>query len=573
MKILLTALNAKFIHSNPAVYSLRAYAKGFQENIEIVEYTINNYMMDVVSDIYKRKPDVLVFSCYIWNWKMIQEIFEEMHQLLPDVPIWLGGPEVSYNPEEILVKYPYLTGIMVAEGEETFKKLTSHYVLGEIGLHEIPGIVMSDLPYKRQKQVPINELAFLYDDLEVFQNRIIYYESMRGCPYRCSYCMSSIDKTVRTRNLELVELELQYFLDRNVSQVKFIDRTFNCVHDHAYAIWEYIYKHDNGITNFHFEIAATILNEKEMELLNKMRPGLVQLEIGVQTTNLKTIEEIDRVMDVGVLRKVVSRIQSGKNIHLHLDLIAGLPYEDLKTFKHSFNEVYEMSPEQLQLGFLKVLKGTKMHRKKEDYGLTYMVKPPYEVLYTKWISYEELLELKQVEEMVELFYNSGQFTYALAKLEEEFDSPYELFLAMAKYFDQKGYFLKNPARAYRYTIFYQFAMGVAPENGNVYRDLLTHDMYLRENLKSRPNFMDEAVSTKEKENVRAFYKTEEESPKYLLNYEKYNRRQMAKMTHIEKYESMENGSLYLLYDYKVRNPLNQEAKTYRIELEESDREV
>jgi radical SAM superfamily enzyme YgiQ (UPF0313 family) len=534
--------------------------------MEIVEYTINNYVEDVISDIYKRKPDVLVFSCYIWNWNKVQEIFEEMHQLMPDLPIWLGGPEVSYDAEEILKKYPYLTGIMVGEGEETFRNLARHYVKGSIGLEKIAGIVTSEYDYKMQAIIPINTVPFLYTDLETFKNRIIYYESMRGCPFRCSYCMSSIDKTVRTRDLELVFLELQFFLDQKVSQVKFIDRTFNCVHDHAYAVWEYLHEHDNGITNFHFEIAATILNEKELTLLNKMRPGLVQLEIGVQTTNPKTIDEIDRVMDLDVLEKVVSRVQDGENIHQHLDLIAGLPYEDMESFKKSFDDVYRMHPEQLQLGFLKVLKGTKMHDNREEYGLVYRKKPPYEVLYTKWISFEELQELKQVEEMVELFYNSSQFTYSIRKLEEVFERPYDLYFAMAKYFDKKGYFLKNPARAYRYTIFYEFASEVDGKNKKVYAELLTHDMYLRENLKSRPDFMQMKLSIEEKDRLRAFYRVEEEEARYLINYKDYNSRQMAKMTHIEKYETMGAEVIYMLYDYQERNPLNHEAKTYRVEL-------
>lgn len=565
LKILLTALNAKFIHSNPAVYSLFAYAEEFQENIEIAEYTINNYVEDIISDIYKRKPDVLAFSCYIWNWNKVQEIFEEIHQLMPEMPIWLGGPEVSYDAEQILKKYPYLTGIIVGEGEKTFQNLTSHYVLGNIGLEKIAGIVTNKYEYKVQEIIPINTVPFLYHDLGRFKNRIIYYESMRGCPFRCSYCMSSIDKTVRTRDLELVFSELQFFLDQKVPQVKFIDRTFNCVHEHAYAIWKYLHENDNGITNFHFEIAATILNEKELTLLNQMRPGLVQLEIGVQTTNPRTIKEIDRVMDVNTLRTVVERVQDGENIHQHLDLIAGLPFEDLETFKKSFNEVYSMHPEQLQLGFLKVLKGTKMYDNREEYGLVFMKKPPYEVLYTKWISYEELLELKHIEEMVELFYNSSQFTHAINKLENAFRSPYEMYLAMAKYFEEKGYFLKNPARAYRYTIFYEFAVGIDPKNKRDYVELLTHDMYLRENLKSRPEFMHEKLSGEEKEWIRSFYQSEDENPVYLTNYEAYNSKQMAKMTHIEKYETFEKEIIYILYDYRERNPLNQEAKTYVIE--------
>ena len=519
-------------------------------------------MADIVSDIYKKNPDVIAFSCYIWNWKIIQEIFEELHQILPEVPIWLGGPEVSFDSKDILEKYPYLTGIMIGEGEETFKNLAAYYIEGTVLLENVDGIMTKEYNYKERKMLPLSMVPFLYDDLNIFKNRIIYYESMRGCPFRCSYCLSSIDKSVRKRDLDLVKKELQFFLDQSVSQVKFIDRTFNCDHTHAMTIWKYIHENDNGITNFHFEIAGTILNEEELTLLNKMRPGLIQLEIGVQSTNPRTIEEINRVMDVSKLERIVAKIKKGKNIHQHLDLIAGLPYEDLESFKNSFNMVYKMRPDQLQLGFLKVLKGTVMAENKKEYGLVYKKSPPYEVLYTKWISYEEILQLKEVEQMLELFYNSNQFVYSLKKLEEVFEKPYQLYLEMAKYFEEKGYFVKSPARAYRYSIFYQFAAKKDPQNIKMYSELLTHDMYLRENLKSRPEFMKERFSQEEKDKVRLFYLREENEPKYLKKYKGYKARQIEKMTHIEKFMTLGQDTRYILYDYQERNPLNHEAKTY-----------
>ena len=562
MKILLVGVNAKYIHSNPAIYSLRSYAKEYWNNIEIAEYTINNYLEDIIGDIYKKKPDVLTFSCYIWNWNIIQDIFEELHQLLPEVPIWLGGPEVSFDAKDILYKYPYIKGIMVGEGEETFRNLATYYIKGEGSLEDLKGIVTKKYDLKVQDMLSLNVVPFFYDDLSVFKNRIIYYESMRGCPFRCSYCLSSIDKTLRIRDLQLVKKELQFFLDQKVSQVKFIDRTFNCKHEHAIAIWKYIYENDNGITNFHFEIAATILNEEEIKLLNKMRPGLVQLEIGVQTTNPLTIKAINRVMDVEKLECIVKRIKEGNNIHQHLDLIAGLPYENLESFQNSFNTVYRMRPEQLQLGFLKVLKGTNMCKNKEAYGLVYTKKPPYEVLYTKWISYEDILALKQVEKMVELFYNSSQFLNSLLQLEKVFASPYELYYEMAKYFVKMGYFIKSPARAYRYQIFYQFAILKDPLNEKQYAERLTHDMYLRENLKSRMEFMSVEFSIEEKERIRAFYRKEEVEPTYLIHYKGYSHQQMAKMTHIEKYETFEKGIQYLLYDYQERDALTNEVKTF-----------
>ena len=370
MKFLLTAVNAKYIHSNPAVYSLKAYAgEELAEHIEIAEYTINQRMEQILAGIYEKKPDVIAFSCYIWNWNMVQELLGEVSKIMPGVPVWLGGPEVSFLGEEILKQYPAVTGIMIGEGEQTFKELVEYYVNQNGDLKDIKGLLLADGKTAERELTDISTLPFLYEDMDRFKNRIIYYESSRGCPYRCSYCLSSIDKKVRLRDIEIVKKELQFFLDRNVTQVKFIDRTFNCNHKHALEIWNYIYEHDNGVTNFHFEVEGDILNEEEIALLNKMRPGLVQLEIGVQSTNPVTLKEINRFTDFEHLKVIVEKISNGKNIHQHLDLIAGLPYEDYDSFVHSFNDVYALRPNQLQLGFLKVLKGSLMHEKAEEYGI------------------------------------------------------------------------------------------------------------------------------------------------------------------------------------------------------------
>ena len=585
MKILLTAINAKYIHSNPAVYSLAAYANGnlTEEEkekcqIEIAEDTINHRTETIIADIYKKKPDMLAFSCYIWNWEYVQEVMTELHKLLPQVPIFLGGPEVSFTAEEILKQYPFLTGIMTGEGEETFLELCRVFLCknmknlqrefsvvenGDVNLvSKIPGI--SGEP---RGLVNINDIPFFYNDMAAFEHRIVYYESSRGCPYRCSYCLSSIDKTVRLRDLELVKKELQFFLDLKVPQVKFIDRTFNCNRDHACEIWQYILDKDNGITNFHFEISADILTDRELAILEKMRPGLVQLEIGVQSTNPETIKEINRIMNVEKLRQVVARIKSFKNIHQHLDLIAGLPFENFVTFQKSFNEVYSMKPEQLQLGFLKVLKGAKMWEKAAEYGIAYTEKPPYEVLFTKWITYDEILKLKQVEEMVEMYYNSNQFTYTLAMLEQEFETPFKLYEALADYYVEKGYALQNPARGYRYQILLDFCVEKAPRRELMYRELLTFDIYLREKMKTRPAFA--KLQDSIKDISREIYQKEEETRELLPAYAEYNSKQLSKMTHLEEFEySVWNQGeckklaeeQLIIFDYNERNPLNAEAR-------------
>lgn len=531
MKFLLTALNAKYIHSNPALYSLKRCAGELEKYVEIAEYTINHRLEQILADIFKLSPEAVGFSCYIWNWNMIQDLCVELHKILPDVPIWLGGPEVSYQPERILTQYPFLRGIMLGEGENTFYELLSYYVRRDRGLCEIAGLALGEGMTEPRALTDINEIPFLYEDLEEFKNRIIYYESSRGCPFRCSYCLSSIDKRVRLRDLGKVEKELQFFLDRLVPQVKFVDRTFNCNHEHAMGVWKYIKEHDNGITNFHFEVAADILNEKEVELLSTLRPGLVQLEIGVQSTNPLTIQEIQRTMDFQKVKNIVERINAGKNIHQHLDLIAGLPYEGLSSFQQSFNHVYGLYPQQLQLGFLKVLKGSPMHERVEEYGIQYMDKPPYEVLTTNWLSYQDILLLKSIEEMVELYYNSGQYAYTIRQLEKEFPTPFAMYQDMADYYEAHGFHMNNPSRAYKYQVLFDFARERVPEKTELYRELLTFDMYLRENMKARPGFAKDLGEYKE--NIWEFYKEEEQARYYLPEYISYNAKQMKSMTHLE----------------------------------------
>lgn len=585
MRVLLIAVNAKYIHSNPAVYSLRAYAQAAlgdqpEVGIEIAEYTINQNTENILADIYRHRPDIAAFSCYIWNWNTIQELLPELPKLLPDTKLWLGGPEVSFHAEKILAQYTQLTGIMVGEGEETFTQLVRFYHAPKGQLQDIPGLVLPQGRTQPRELTDMSKLPFLYEDLGKFQNRIIYYESQRGCPFRCAYCLSAIDKSVRLRDIETVKKELQYFLDHKVSQVKFIDRTFNCNAAHALAIWRYLLENDNGVTNFHFEIAADLMTEEELEVLKQMRPGLIQLEIGVQSTNEQTLHAINRYMSLEHLRQVVDKIHSFHNIHQHLDLIAGLPYEDYDSFVTSFNDVYAMRPQQLQLGFLKVLKGSPIEEKAEEYGIVYNSRPPYEVLYSRWIPYDDVLRLKGIEEMVELYYNSCQFTHTLPVLEKEFSSPFALYEALSQYYEEKGYYINTPARAYRYQVLLEFAQQKAPARSELYAQLLTFDMYLRENLKSRPAFaLCWQQGEEEKEQVRAFYRQEAQTPQYLTGYEGYQPQQLMKMTHIEYFtypvwqQNMKMKQLSqktaILFDYQKRDPLTYDAAYYMVIKEEN----
>ena len=590
-RVLLIGVNAKFIHSNPAIYSLEAYAKEHigQEledgAFELVEYTINQNMEYILADIYRRKPEVAAFSCYIWNWNMIQDIITELPKVLPDIQIWLGGPEVSFHGEKILERFRAVKGIMLGEGEKTFTQLLVHYqseLEEEKGLDDIGGLLLRSGMTGVQEPVLMDELPFFYETygLERFENRILYYESQRGCPFSCAYCLSSIDKRVRFRNLDTIKSHMQFFLDHNVSQVKFIDRTFNCNARHAYEVWKYLKEHDNGITNFHFEIAADLLTKEQLEVMKDMRPGLIQLEIGVQSTNKQTLKAINRDTDLSYLRDMVAKVHEFHNIHQHLDLIAGLPFEDYESFAKSFDDVYAMKPQQLQLGFLKVLKGSPIEERTSEYGIIYNTKSPYEVLYSKWLSFADVLKLKGIEEMVELYYNSSQFVHTLKMLETEFSSAFSMYEALASFYEENGYTVHTPARVYRYQVLLDFAMKVNPARKELYAELLVFDMYLRENLKSRPVF----ATDSNKEEIRAFYQKEAKEPKYLAGYEGYQAAQLIKMTHMEGFwypvwsdtaqECVRKAErpIYVLFDYRVRNPLTGDARTVVIGEDEFDYE-
>lgn len=569
MKVLLAAVNAKYIHSNLAVYSLRAYARQYQEEIGIAEYTINQTVDEILMDIYGRQPDILCLSCYLWNISYVGQIVTEVPKILPHTQIWLGGPEVSYDASDVLKRYPGVAGVMRGEGEATFLELTGYWKKQGCGnekgtLSEIKGIVYRDgrgeIRENRLRPVlDLSSVPFVYEHIEDFKNRIIYYESSRGCPFSCSYCLSSIDKCLRFRDIGMVKEELQFFIDHEVPQVKFVDRTFNCRHDHAMEVWAYIKEHDRGITNFHFEVAADLLNEEEIHLIRSMRPGLIQLEIGVQSANEETLREIRRTMDLGRVSDRVDRIRQSRNVHQHLDLIAGLPYEDYESFARSFDIVYDMKPEQLQLGFLKVLKGSLMHERTEEYGLVYQERPPYEVLKTKWLSYGDIIRLKRVEEMTEVYYNSGQFQHTMEYLRWKFDSPFSMYEALAGYYKDNGLLGVQHSRLARYEILSRFA-GLYLDNEAEKKECvewLTLDLYLRDNVKNRPAFLGEEQTAKEE--AAAFYKKEAQEYLYLKDYEGCDSRQMRKMTHLERLR----GKL-LLFDYRKRDPLTGDAAVYEI---------
>ena len=543
MKILLAACNAKYIHSNLAVYDLQAYASEYADHIILKEYTINQQKDDIMRDIYLEHPDVVCVSCYIWNLSFVKELMADLTKILPDADFWAGGPEVSYDAEKFLTENPEFKGVMVGEGEETFRELAGYYVEKDPqNLKDMTGVCYRDgdqIIHNGWRQImDLSKIPFIYKDLSDFKNRIIYYESSRGCPFSCSYCLSSIDKKLRFRDTEMVKKELQFFIDNKVPQVKFVDRTFNCKHDHAMAIWKYINEHDNGVTNFHFEISADLLREEELQEMSTMRPGLIQLEIGVQSTNPDTIKAIHRTMDFGKLKGIVERIHSFGNIHQHLDLIAGLPYEDYDSFRHSFNDVYALKPQQLQLGFLKVLKGSHMMEMCQEYGIVYKTREPYEVLSTKWLDYDHVLKLKTVENMVEVYYNSGQFQNTLEYLEGFFPDAFSIYERLGNFYMEKGYGDVSHTRMRRYEILLEFLENVPEISQDRAKDRMVYDLYLRENLKSRPGFAKDQKPFERQ--IRDFRKREK----------------VAKNAHVEVFA---DGTV-LLFDYADRDPLTNNAR-------------
>ncbi len=574
MKFLLAAVNAKYVHTSLAVRSLKAYAARYCRagepglEIEIAEYTINQSTDDILRDLYMRKPDAAAFSCYIWNISHVRRLAELMALVMPQVPVWLGGPEVSWESEEQLAAMPEITGIMTGEGEETFLELAEHYRGNGAELSEIRGLVYREgadiVRTGSRPLLGLDAVPFPYEDLSALSGRMLYYESSRGCPFSCTYCLSSVEKSLRFRDVQQVCRELELFLQAKVKQVKFVDRTFNCRKAHAMAVWRYLAEHDNGVTNFHFEISADLLDEEMTQLLSRMRPGQVQLEIGIQSTCPETLEAIRRKTDLKRAEEMVRRVYSFRNIHQHLDLIAGLPMEDYDRFGQSFDEIYRLRPDQLQLGFLKVLKGTRMKEEAKEYGMLCHSQPPYEVLATRWLPYEKMLGLKRMEQLVEAYYNSGQFPMTLRAVERRYGSPFRMYEEIRDYFEEKGYFAASPSREERYRRLEEFLACRFPREQEWDRQLLTRDGYLRENAKKRPAFaLDQSRWQKA---VSDFFAEENRQNRYFPHYAGLSYRQLLRQVHMEVFTcdipvlaqrgEVREGLWFVCFDYGRRGELD-----------------
>lgn len=572
MKYLLCGINAKYIHSNLAVYSLKKYAdlRGPESaQIQITEYTINHYVDDILRGLYLEKADVLIFSCYIWNIRYVKELCREMKKVRPDMPIWVGGPEVTYEPEDFLKENKAVDLVMIGEGEQVFTDLVSCYEKNQ-DIRNLRGLVFRDgdsiINNGFAPVMDLDQVPFVYDDIHLFNHKIMYYETSRGCPFACTYCLSSVEETTRFRSEDLVAVELQKFLDAKVPQVKFVDRTFNCNRDHAMFIWKYIHEHDNGVTNFHFEISSDLLDDEEIALFSKMRVGLIQLEIGLQTTYPPAIASIDRHMDLDLLFANVDKVHSFGNVHQHLDLIAGLPFEDFEHFGHSFDDLYRHHPDQLQLGFLKVLKGTRMKQMAGQYGIVYCSEAPYEVLKTNDLPYDDVIRLKGIEELVELYYNSGQYEYTLQYVVPFFESPFQFFKEFSEDYHDRGLDKANHNRMEKYQILRHFLLDSGKRMPYLDQVML-YDIYLRENVKSRPDWAPD--QTGDKKQWKELYRSQ--GNLLFPGKKDYDSKKAANKSHIERFsldiEAMLEKGVYqkkdcrVLFDYTERSPLDHNART------------
>lgn len=445
-KTLLVAVNAKYVHTNIAVRYISRYCKARGMECDFSEFTINEPKNNVLAKLYQADCDAYGFSCYIWNIGYIIELCKSLKKLRPNRKIFLGGPEVSFDGEELLNNFHFIDYVICGEGETAVLKLISAF------------------PDKRQiiygkKLENMDELPFPYtdDDLKRVADgeKLVYYETSRGCPFSCSYCLSSVDAGVRFLPVERVKAEIEKLVKNKVQTIKFVDRTFNADKKRTKEIWEHCLSLE-GETNFHFEIGADLLTDELVDMLKAEGGRKFQLEVGVQTTNKRTISEISRTMNLEVLKKNILRLRKETEAKLHLDLIAGLPFEDLCSFKKSFNDVYAMRPHVLQLGFLKLLKGSPLRGNSQRYGMTFSDSAPYEVFSTRWMSYDDIIKLKGVEDVLERFYNSERFCETLEKAMESFDSPFEFYERLASYWDKKGLVGQGVKRISLYSHLHEF---------------------------------------------------------------------------------------------------------------------
>lgn len=584
MKILLTTLNSKFIHTNLAIRYLKEFVRDIQK-VDIKEYTINNSIDYILKDIHKGNYDLILFSTYIWNVGDTVRICENLKKINSEVKIGLGGPEVSYDSIEAMKKYNFVDYILVGEGELVFKDLVL-YLKGKKEIEETKGIV-----YRKDNEIKFNgdmpllenldEIPSPYENLDIkeYENKIVYYESSRGCPFNCQYCLSSTLKGLRYFSIDRVKKDLKSLIDAKVSQIKFIDRTFNANRAFAKEIMNFLMENDNNYTTYHFEVTAHLLDEDMLNFLSKCKEGLFQFEIGVQTTNQQALDEVGRRDDFNKLSYVVKKIASFRNIHQHLDLIAGLPYEDYNSFENSFNDVFNLGIEHIQLGFLKMIKGTGVRNRALLHGYKYKDYAPYEILYNNYMNYDEILKLKDIEEILETYYNSKNFTLSMKYIIFNYykESPFKFFEDFSTYFDENGYFDMSQGKNQLYKIlldFYEFKIN---KNLEIFRDVLKYDYISLGKTSNIPNFFDKFELEDFKNRCHIFLQDEDNLDKYLERFKNTPAKQIIKHVHFECFkfdiiklkedinkdiEKIDNTVMFFYDDKKIF----EKSKSFRVNI-------
>ncbi len=565
MKNLLATLNSKFTHSAISIRYLREFTRDKEYMPEIKEYTINEYIPDIIRDILKVDYDIICFSCYIWNIDMTLKIAEDIKRIYPNIIMILGGPEVSYGSDDIMKKHPFIDYIIEGEGELTYKELMEYLYYHNRDIRDIDGITYRlDKVYKNKKREYIKNLdivPFPYETLEGLEHKKLYYESSRGCPYSCKYCLSSTTGRVRFFSLERVKKDLLFFIQRKVPQVKFVDRTFNTDRKRALDIFKFLHEHDNQITNFHFEIVGSLLDDETIEFLSTVRKGLFQFEIGVQSTNTDTISAISRHLDFKIIAEKTVKVASFNNIHLHLDLIAGLPYENYESFLNSFEEVYRLRPEQLQLGFLKLLKGSALRLEEDKYDYRYSSRAPYEIFSNKFISYKEITKLKYFEETLETYYNSNRFQNSIEMILKNYDKAYKFYLELSEYFLENDLYVSHKLiRLYEILIeFYQFKEF---DYSDLFYEVVKHDYFIK-NKKKTSHIFNEKDDKHFKNKCYDYLKPLVERPKERLREVNFVQFEYDILKYIESdYNEAISGEYTIFYDYAVEDILDRASFNY-----------
>jgi len=537
MQVVLATLNAKFIHSSLALRYLKQYCRTVCPAIIVREYTINNELLYILGDIYHERPDVLGLACYIWNSDATLALARLVKKVLPDTVIVLGGPEVTYDAEEVLQANLAVDYIIQGEGEEVLAALLTALQDGR------PVDAIAGLAWRSRSGIVagapqvvehLDTLPFPYDeaDITATKDKIIYYESSRGCPFACRYCLSSATSGVRFFDLDRVLADLAFFIRNDVKQVKFVDRTFNARREHYWPLLQFLAAAECR-TNFHFEIAADLLDDDVIAFLQGVPAGRFQFEIGVQSTHEDTLKEISRQNNWPLIVKHVQALRRAGNAHLHLDLIVGLPFEDCQRFGRSFNDVYQLRPHMLQLGFLKLLKGSGLRRQAEKYGYEYMDGAPYEVLANHYLSYGEIRRLKILEELFNQLYNSGRFRATLQWLVASYQGEaFLLYNDLTTYWENRGLQRMAHSGKAMYQYITDFCTTVRSEAAEVCQSFLKFDALRTEQGALRPEFLPwNGGDWAEEKNV--FWRDEERVRNYLPEYRFNTWRELKKHHHLE----------------------------------------